>query len=474
MEIQMVKFGTGGWRSIIGDEFTRANVCLVAQSIANIMINENVQDKGFVVGYDRRFLSDKAAKWFSGVLAANGIKVSFIDRFVPTPIVMYKAKEMGCIYSACITASHNPHDYNGIKVFIEGGRDADEVITQKIEEQMPAITPSDIKELDFDKAIEADSIVIINPMNEFVDSVLDLLDVEAIKQASLRVLIDPMFGVAKNALQTVLITGRCDVDVINDGENPGFGGMMPSPSAATLYQLKHLVVHGGYDVGIGTDGDADRIGIIDEKGNFVHPNEILILLYYYLIKYKKQTGSVVRNIATTHILDKIAVDHGQKYFEVPVGFKHISSQMEADDSLIGGESSGGLTIRGHIKGKDSVFAASLLVEMIAVSGKKISELLEEIYEKYGYTYTAEGDCTFKAEEKETIYNKIYVEKSLPEFEYEIEKVSYADGLKVYFKNGGWMIARFSGTEPLLRIFSEMKDQTTAEGIVNQVKQFLAL
>jgi len=125
----MVKFGTGGWRSIIGDEFTRANVCLVAQSIANIMINENVQDKGFVVGYDRRFLSDKAAKWFSGVLAANGIKVSFIDRFVPTPIVMYKAKEMGCIYSACITASHNPHDYNGIKVFIEGGRDADEVIT---------------------------------------------------------------------------------------------------------------------------------------------------------------------------------------------------------------------------------------------------------------------------------------------------------------------------------------------------------
>ncbi len=470
----MVKFGTGGWRSIIGEDFTKANVCLVAQSIANIMINEDVVEKGFVIGYDRRFLSDKASKWFSEVLAANGIKVSFIDRFVPTPIVMYKAKEMGCIYSACITASHNPSDYNGIKVFIEGGRDADEVITQKIEEQMPAITPADIKELDFDKAIEAGSIVIINPMNEFVDSVIALLDMDAIKQANLRVLIDPMFGVAKNALQTVLISGRCDVDVINDGENPGFGGMMPSPSAATLYQLKHLVVHGGYDVGIGTDGDADRIGIIDEKGNFVHPNEILILLYYYLLKYKKQTGSVVRNIATTHTLDKIAADNGQKSFEVPVGFKHISSQMEADDSLLGGESSGGLTLRGHVKGKDSVFAASLLVEMIAVTGKKISELLKEIYDIYGYTYTAEGDCTFKADQKEVIYNKIYVEKSLPEFEYEIEKVSYADGLKVYFKNGGWMIARFSGTEPLLRIFSEMKDQTTAEGIVNQVKQLLAL
>ena len=470
----MVKFGTGGWRSIIGDEFTKANVCLVAQSIANIMIDEKVQDKGFVIGFDRRFLSDKASKWFAEVLAANGIKVSYIDRFVPTPIVMFKAKEMGCIYSACITASHNPHDYNGIKVFIEGGRDADEVITQKIEQQMPLITDADIKSLDFDKAIIEGSIVIINPMNEFVDSVLVLLDIEAIKQANLRVLIDPMFGVAKNALQTVLITGRCDVDVIHDGENPAFGGLMPSPSAATLYQLKHLVVHGGYDVGIGTDGDADRIGIIDEKGNFIHPNEILILLYYYLLTYKKQTGSVVRNIATTHILDKIAADHCEKSFEVPVGFKHISGQMEADDSLIGGESSGGLTIRGHIKGKDSVFAASLLVEMIAVSGKKISELLTEIYDKYGYTYTAEGDCTFKAEEKEIIYNKIYIDKSLPEFEYDIEKISYADGLKVYFKNGGWMIARFSGTEPLLRIFSEMQNQTIAEKIVNQMKAFLAL
>ncbi|MFQ3228889.1 phosphoglucomutase/phosphomannomutase family protein [Reinekea sp.] len=470
----MVQFGTGGWRAIIGDEFTKANVCLVAQSVANIMINERVVEKGFVIGYDRRFLSDKASKWFAEVLAANGIKVSFIDRFVPTPIVMFKAKSMGCIYSACITASHNPHDYNGVKIFIEDGRDADEEITEKLEVQMADIKPNDIKTIDFDDAIASGDIVVIYPMNEFVDSVLALLDVDAIRQANLRVLIDPMFGVAKNALQTVLITGRCDVDVIHDGENPAFGGLMPSPSAATLYQLKHLVVHGGYDVGIGTDGDADRIGIIDEKGNFVHPNEILILLYYYLLNYKKQKGSVVRNIATSHILDKIAADHGEKSFEVPVGFKHISSQMAADDSLIGGESSGGLTIRGHIKGKDSVFAASLLVEMIAVSGKKISELLREIYDKYGYAYTAEGDCTFKAEQKTIIYNKIYVEKSLPSFEYEVERVSYADGLKVYFKNGGWVIARFSGTEPLLRIFSEMENKSIAEGIVNQVRSFLAL
>ncbi len=470
----MIQFGTGGWRAFIGEEFTKDNVCLVAQSLANIINEEEVADKGFVVGYDRRFLSDKAGRWFSQVLAANNIKVSFIDNFVPTPIVMFKAKEMGCAYSACITASHNPADYNGIKVFIEGGRDADEIITQKIEEQIATLSLDQVKQADFEQAVEDKLIEIINPMNEFVDSIIDFIDIEAIKKANLKVLIDPMFGVAKNALQTVLINGRCDVDVINDGKNPDFGGLMPSPSAATLYRLKHLVAAEGYDIGIGTDGDADRLGIIDEKGNFIHPNEVLLLLYYYLLEYKGWKGSVVRNIATTHLLDKVAADHGEKSFEVPVGFKHISSQMEADDSLIGGESSGGLTIRGHIKGKDGVFASSLLVEMISVTGKKLSELLDEIYARYGYAYTAEGDCTFKPVQKETLYNKIYVEKQLPEFEFEIERVSYEDGAKVYFKNGGWVIARFSGTEPLLRIFAEMENQEIAESVLQQVKDFLSL
>ncbi|OLQ92777.1 phosphonomutase [Vibrio ponticus] len=470
----MIQFGTGGWRAFIGEEFTKDNVCLVAQAVANIINNEQVADRGFVIGYDRRFLSDKAGRWFAEVLAANNIKVSFIDKFVPTPIVMFKAKEMNCAYSACITASHNPADYNGIKVFIEGGRDADEVITQKIETQIATLTQTDVKSVEFEQAVDDKVIDIINPMNEFVDSIINFIDIEAIKKANLRVLIDPMFGVAKNALQTVLINGRCEVDVIHDGKNPDFGGLMPSPSAATLYRLMHLVAHEGYDIGIGTDGDADRLGIIDEKGNFIHPNEVLILLYYYLLEYKGWKGSVVRNIATTHLLDKIAADHGEKSFEVPVGFKHISSQMETDDSLIGGESSGGLTIRGHIKGKDGVFASSLLVEMISVTGKKLSELLDEIYSKYGYAYTAEGDCKFKAAAKQSLYDKIYVEKQLPEFEFEIEKVSYEDGAKVYFKNGGWVIARFSGTEPLLRIFAEMADKPTAERVVQQVKNFLQL
>ncbi|EKO3572357.1 phosphoglucomutase/phosphomannomutase family protein [Vibrio metschnikovii] len=470
----MIQFGTGGWRAFIGEEFTKDNVRIVAQALANIIQQEQVAEQGFVIGYDRRFLSDKAGRWFAEVLAGNGIVVSFINKFVPTPVVMFQAKVMDCAYSACITASHNPADYNGIKVFIRGGRDADEIITKKIEQQTARLTLSDIRSLDFEQAIAEQLIININPMNDFVDSIINLIDIDAIRKANLRVLIDPMFGVAKNALQTVLINGRCDVDVINDGKNPDFGGLMPSPSAATLYRLQHLVKNEGYDIGIGTDGDADRLGIIDEKGHFIHPNEVLMLLYYYLLEYKGWKGSVVRNIATTHLLDKIAADHGEQCFEVPVGFKHISSQMEAADALIGGESSGGLTIRGHIKGKDGVFASSLLVEMLSVTGKKLSELLQEVYGRYGYAYTAEGDCKFSQQQKASLYNKLYVEKQLPDFDDEIEKVSYEDGAKVYFSNGGWIIARFSGTEPLLRIFAEMADKPTAERLVDQMKAFLQL
>ena len=227
-----------------------------------------------------------------------------------------------------------------------------------------------------------------------------------------------------------------------------------------------MVMENGYDIGIGTDGDADRIGIIDNRGVFIHPNEIMSVLYYYLLKYKNWRGDVVRNIATTHLLDKIAADYGQKCHEVPVGFKHISSKMEEVDALIGGESSGGLTIRGHIRGKDGIFAASLLVEMICATGKQISELLDEIHEKYGASAMSEYDTKFSNEKKQELMDILFVQKKLPDFGEEIEKVSYADGCKVYFKNGGWIIARFSGTEPLIRVFCEMDTIENAKKITN--------
>lgn len=470
----MIKFGTGGWRAFIGEEFTKKNVQLLSQAIANLMKNEKCDGSGFVVGYDNRFLSDKAAKWVSEVMAGNGIKVFIVEKSAPTPLIMFTVNSLDTYYGTAITASHNPADYNGLKIFTRGGRDAKEDVTRRLEEIIETITIDDVKLVVFDEGVADGLIEIINPFNEFIDSIISMIDIEAIRSRKLKVALDPMFGVSKTCLQTILLTARCEVEIINNRHDTLFGGRLPSPSTHTLHRLKDLVVEKGYDIGIGTDGDADRLGIIDEKGNFIHPNDILSVLYYYLLKYKGWKGGVVRNFATTHLLDKIAAGFDEKCYEVPVGFKNISTKMEEKDALIGGESSGGLTIRGHIKGKDGIFAASLLIELLSVTGKSLSELLEEIHKQYGYFYMTESDYSFSIEAKEQLRKKLFVNKLIPNFGYEVEKISYVDGVKVYFRNGGWIIARFSGTEPLLRVFSEMENEIMASENSNTMREFLNL
>ncbi|WP_273322248.1 phosphoglucomutase/phosphomannomutase family protein [Vallitalea guaymasensis] len=469
----MVHFGTGGWRAIIGDEFIKSNIVKVGQAISNIIKDECI-NKSIVIGFDRRFISDISAKWLAEVFAGNGIKVYFIDKIAPTPMVMYSVKTLDLDYGVAVTASHNPAEYNGIKIFTKGGRDATVEVTNVIEETANKIEDYRVRFIPFEKGLETGMIQKINPLNEYVDTILNKLDLKAIRNKNLKILLDPMFGVSKTALQLILVTARCEVDVIHDRHDTMFGGRLPSPSAVTLKRLREMVVDKKYDLGIGTDGDADRLGIIDENGNFIHPNKIMSLLYYYLLKYKGWKGPVVRNVATTHILDEIAKKYGEDCYEVPVGFKHVSSKMEETDAVIGGESSGGLTIRGHIKGKDGVFAAGLLVEMISVTGKRLARMLDELDNEFGKFEMVEFDCKFANEDKEKLVDILYRQKKLPEFNYEIEKVSYLDGVKVYFKNGGWIIARFSGTEPLIRIFGEMDDEGKANKIVDDMVKFLGV
>lgn len=470
----MIKFGTGGWRAIIGEEFVRDNVWILSQALADDMKEKGWAEKGLVIGYDKRFLSDKAARWVAEVMAGNGVQVHFIGHNAPTPMIMYTVKKLETQYGVAITASHNPADYNGIKVFTEGGRDATEEVTGRLEKRIEGIQLKDVKVLEFEKGVKQEIIKNIDPFNEYIDTILAMIDVDAIKKKGLRILLDPMYGVSKSSLQTILLTARCDLDIINDRHDTLFGGRLPSPTAATLTKLKDIVMEKGYDLGIATDGDADRLGIIDDKGNFIHPNDIMVLLYYYLVKFKGWKGGVVRNIATTHLLDKIAASFGEECYEVPVGFKHISAKLDEKDAVIGGESSGGLTIRGHIKGKDGIFAASLLVEMISVTGKKISEMLEEIHGQFGNCYMAESDFKFTLEYKEYLVNLLFKEKKVPDLGYPVKEVSYRDGAKIYFENGGWIIARFSGTEPLIRIFSEMSNEAEARAVNRKMQEFLGL
>ena len=475
----MIKFGTGGWRAVIGDEFTKANIQILAKALVLKMKEEGVAEKGTVIGYDRRFLAKEAVFWACEVFAKEGIKVHFIDRSSPTPLIMYYVMKHDYPYGMMVTASHNPAIYNGIKVFTAGGRDADEVQTAEIEsyikegEEMLRAGGS-IETMDYDRAVEEGLVVEFNPMNEYLDNIITNINMDAIRDRQLHVVLDPMYGVSQTALRTLLSIARCDVDVIHERHDTLFGGKLPAPSAHTLRSLQNHLIDRKCDIGLATDGDADRIGVIDDKGNFLHPNDILVLLYYYLLKYKGWKGAAVRNIATTHTLDRVAEAYGEKCYEVPVGFKYISAKMQEVNAVIGGESSGGLTVRGHINGKDGIYAAALLVEMIAVTGKKLSELMEEIREVFGEIYMEERDYKFSQEKKEEIHKILMEDKLLPEIGYEVEKISYLDGCKVYLKNGGWIIARFSGTEPLLRIFCEMKSEAEAQGLCKVFEDYLNL
>ncbi|WP_105617212.1 phosphoglucomutase/phosphomannomutase family protein [Vallitalea okinawensis] len=468
----MIKFGTGGWRTIIGEDFIKSNIIKVAHGLSVKMAKENCKEQGVVIGFDRRFLSVEAAKWMAEVLAHYGVKVYFIDKIAPTPMIMYTVKQLGCHYGIAITASHNPAEYNGIKVFTSGGKDASEEVTSELEDIISEIFSESTDAKTFENGVKEEVIEIINPFNDYIDAIMEKIDTDAIRNKQLRILLDPMYGVSKTSLQTILLSSRCEVDLIHDRHDTLFGGRLPSPSAETLNTLKQKVVEKGYDLGLGTDGDADRLGVIDNEGNFIHPNEILVLIYYYLLNYKHQKGPVVRNIATTHLLDAIAEDYGEECYEVPVGFKHISSKMEEKDAILGGESSGGLTIAGHIKGKDGVFAASVLVEMVAVTGLSIAEMLNSIYNKYGEYHMVEYGYSFNAEDRQKLIEILYHDKTIPEFGYDIDKISTVDGIKVYFKNGGWVVIRFSGTEPLLRVFAEMDTIEEAEKVCKQVEQFI--
>lgn len=467
----MLKFGTGGWRAVIGDEFTRENIQRLSKALVDKMKDEGVEEQGIAIGYDRRFLSKESAIWASEVFAAADIPVWFILGSAPTPLIMFHVMKHELSYGMMITASHNPAIYNGVKVFTKGGRDADEIQTREIERYLSETV---VPVMEYQKGIESGIIKEIQPLNEYLDNIINAVDMQAVRDRGLRVAIDPMYGVSNTSLRTILSTARCDVQVIHEEHDTLFGGKLPAPSERTLRSLQNYVVDRKCDIGIATDGDADRVGVIDDTGRFLHPNDILVMLYYYLVKYKGWKGPVVRNVATTHMLDKVAQSFGEQCYEVPVGFKHISAKMTETNAIIGGESSGGLTVRGHINGKDGIYASALLVEMIAKTGKEMSEIAKEIELVYGAIHMEERDYTFSQEKKEEIYHTLLEEKLLPNMPAEVEKVSYLDGCKVYFKNGGWIIARFSGTEPLLRIFCEMPLKEDAVKMCQCFEEFFSI
>ena len=468
-----IKFGTGGWRAVIGEDFTRDNVRRVAAGIARLIHEQGKSDTPVMIGYDRRFLSSNAATWVAEVLAAHDIDVMLMQRSAPTPLVMHTVKDQNLHYGIEITASHNPSNYNGIKLIIDEGRDADVNTTEMLEQYIAQY--NDCKYIDLPEAIKQGKVEYPkNPFNAYIDDIINQLDVEALRNRGLRVLFDTMHGSGTYPLLTIFYTTRCTIDTLNMNKDAYFGGQMPAPTESTLKKLKNEVVKGKYDLGIALDGDGDRLGIIDNNGRYITANEILCMLYYYLVKYQGWKGPVVRNLATTHMLDRIAESFGEKCYEVPIGFKHISAKIDETNAVLGGESSGGLTVRGHIHGKDSVYAAALFAEMISVIGKTPSEIMEDLEAQFGHFEMVEDNMHFHPSKKALINDLLMVAKELPPFAQKIVRVNYEDGCKVYFENGDFVICRFSGTEPLLRIFAESSTKKQAQQYIDEFKSFLGM
>ena len=469
----MIKFGTGGWRAVIGEDFICDNIRRVAAGVVKLAQEQKKTDRPVIVGYDRRFLSESAARWVAETLAEGGLKVWFLHRSAPTPLIMHTVKKEKLHFGIEITASHNPANYNGIKLIVDEGRDAPLETTAHLEALIAEL--DEVAHQNFDHAVAKGNIEFrLNPFNDFLDDIIALLDMKALRSRGLRVLFDTMHGSGTYPLQVIFHTARCTIDTIHLNKDAYFGGLMPAPNENTLNTLREEVIQGKYDFGIAMDGDGDRLGIIDQSGRYISANEILCMLYYYLVKYKGWKGPVVRNVSTTHMLDKIAEYFGEKCYEVPVGFKYISAKLDEVDAVLGGESSGGLTVRGHIHGKDSVYAASLFAEMVSVIGKTPAQIADDLEAMFGHYVMLEDNLRFSPDQKEAVVGKLITQQQLPVFEQTIKHVGYEDGCKVYFEDGSFVSCRFSGTEPLLRIFAEARDANTAACYIDTFRDFLNL
>jgi alpha-D-glucose phosphate-specific phosphoglucomutase len=455
----MIQFGTDGWRAVIADTFTFENLRLVSQAVANWVNNQHSGSAPpeIVIGYDTRFLSDRFAAETARVLAANGIITWLTRTDTPTPSISYNVKERGANAGIVITASHNPPRYNGFKVKSSYGGSATAAQCQKIEDELVKIQQSGGKVaiLSDEEAEKRDLIRRFDPSWVYYQHLTDLVDLDVISRGELAIVADAMWGAGRGAFTSILARTRCHVTGIRDVLNPGFGGIHPEPILRYLNELVAVVQRLQAKVGLATDGDADRIGAIDALGNFVDPHHIFALVLRHLVENKGQCGDVVKTVSTTMMIDTLAHKHGLKVHETKVGFNHIADLMLTNDVLIGGEESGGISIRGHIPEGDGILMGLLLLEVMAVAGAPLHEIVEDLQATYGPARYARVDVQLAAQVPKAEMVRRLAEAAPQQINGEnVARVDTLDGVKFYLADRSWLLIRPSGTEPVLRIYAE--------------------
>ena len=454
-----IRFGTDGWRGVISDDFTFANLGLVAQAVADHFTEQGQAQKGLVVGFDTRFLSDRYAVEVSRVLAANGIQVYLTKSDCPTPALSYAITNLGAAGGIMITASHNPPRYNGLKLKASFGGSMMPHETQQIQERLDIPLREERHEpsiIDYEAALAQQLIRRIDPLPAYLDHIQSLVDLELIGRSGLRVAVDPMYGAARGYVKTFLQQAGCYAREIHGEMNPGFGGLHPEPIGRNLEELMDLVAAGPYDVGLATDGDGDRIGAVDATGRFVDPQTIFCLVLRHLVEERGLSGAVVKTVSTTQAANVMAERYGLPLFETPVGFNHICDLILKNDVLIGGEESGSITIKEHIPDADGILMALLLVEIMATHEEPLHLIIEEMMQEIGPFRYAREDVSVDALSREELLDRLLEDAPAKIWGVRVAGVGNTDGVKYYLEDDSWLLIRPSGTEPLLRIYAEAR------------------
>jgi alpha-D-glucose phosphate-specific phosphoglucomutase len=472
-----ITFGTDGWRAVISDEFTFANVRHVAQAIAEVLLenaelaaqSRSSEPPLAVVGFDTRFLSDRYAWAVSEVLAGNGLRVALTKADAPTPVVSYAIPHLGAVGGVMITASHNPPRYNGIKLKSVYGGSATVADTKRVEAKIVANRANnrEPQRMDIDEATAQGWVTKFDPFPAYRDHLWRLIDCETIRRGQLHVAMDAMYGAGRGYIRDLLVEAGAQVSEIRGEMNPGFNGIHPEPIAKHLKPLMDLMAAGTFHLGLATDGDADRIGAVGPSGRFIDPHCIMTLALRYLVEVRGWRGAVVKTVSTTQMLNRLANRYGLALHETPVGFNHIGDLMMTDDVLIGGEESGGISIKGHIPEGDGVLMGLLMAEIVAYYGKPPEALLAEVMAEIGHFDYARNDFKVRPFAKAELVTRLIELAPTTLAGSPLASINLRDGVKYLLANDSWLLIRPSGTEPVLRVYAEAHSPETVQSLLGE-------
>ena len=466
-----IKFGTDGWRAIIGEDYTFDNVRACAASAAMLLKRHGLHDRGMIIGYDARFASESFAAAAAEVLAAAGIRVALASSHCPTPVVSYSIIDRKAGGGIVITASHNPWQWNGFKYKPDYGGSASPEIVAELEEPLPDLVMRNIPRTPIEDAKRDGMIEIFDPRPPYLAQLARQIDVDVLKPAGLRICYDAMYGTGAGYFGE-LLAGGATITELHGYRNPVFPGMhAPEPIARNLTEMAETMAAGAFDIGIATDGDADRVGIADERGTFINQLQVFGLLAYYLLEYRGERGAIVKSITTTAMVQKLGALYGVPVHETQVGFKFLGPKMMATDALIGGEESGGYGFRGHVPERDGILAGLYMLDFVARSGKRPSELLRELYGKVGEHHYDRLDVTMPADQRDAVLQRIGNARPDAVAGLPVTSIDTIDGYRFSFGDKGWLLFRLSGTEPLVRIYTEVAgDRSLVQRILDEGRE----